>query len=127
MTDAGMMGGVSEQFFYDFEHQVKGTGKWDAASRTMSFRIKPDERDDGRASTVSHSKPPECKPPKHRACKAFNKTTPEYEGANIKLTFSEDLSTFSGDVTMTEYGGSGFTKSETQVIMKVDGTLADAP
>ena len=31
-----------------------------------------------------------------------------------------------GDVTMTEYGGSGFTKSETQVIMKVEGTLADA-
>lgn len=125
ITDAGMMGGVSEQYFYDYVHRVKGTANWDAAQRVMTFKIELKDRDDGRASTVTFSKPPECKPEGHRACKAFNKTTPAYEGADIKLTFDEGLSAFKGNVTMIEYGGSGFTKSTTKVILDAEAQLTD--
>jgi len=125
VTDAGTMGGISEQYFYDYVHHVKGTANWDAAKRVLTFKMEPKDRDDGRASTVTFSKPPECKPEGHRACKAFKKTSPEYEGADITLTFDEGLDAFKGRVTMIEYGGSGFTKSTTKVNMDVEAALTD--
>lgn len=121
-TDAGFMGGRSVQTFYGFAHNVKGTAIWDSGSRTLTYLMEPRERDDARASMVTETAPTSCEP-EGRACTAFNKSSPGLEGLKLSFIFSDDLSSFSGTVTAVQFGGSGFTKSQTDIIMKLEGEL----
>jgi hypothetical protein len=123
VTDAGTMGGVTRQTFWDYQQQVKGTASWDAATRTLTYDLQPKERDDGQASTYSDSKPATCDKIKGwtagKACSAFEATSPAMEGLVLNLTFSENLDSVQGTFTLIQFGGDGMTKS----ITEIDGTL----
>ena len=123
MTNAGWMGGVSTQTFFDFAHHIEGTANWENATRKLTFKMIPKARDDGRASSVTQAKPPTCEP-KGKACSAFEKNSSPIEGLSIRMIFNEDLSRFEGTVIAIQYGGSGFTKSQSDTTMKISGDLA---
>jgi hypothetical protein len=127
-TDAGSMGGISRQTFFDFAHRVKGTGKWDAGKRTLTFEMLPVGRDDSRASTVSQSKEPTCEKIKgmfaQTACNAFLDSSPGLEGLKINFVFSEDLTRFEGDAILVQFGGKGVTESETTIATRISGRLS---
>ena len=127
ITDAGTLGGVTRQTFYNVTHLLKGEAKWNADTRTLTYLMEPAERDDGRASVVEWDGPPICEKVKGltagRACSAFEATSLEIEGLKVDLTFSEDLSSFEGTAVLTQYGGSGMTKSETPMNLTINGDL----
>lgn len=127
LTDAGSMGGITKQIFHDFAHHLQGTANWDAAARTLSYRVKPSERDAGGASTVIQSSEPECEKVKgmfaKTGCSAFLDTNTELEGLKLNFQFGEDLRSFSGSMVMTQYGGSGLTKARTDMSTSISGTL----
>jgi hypothetical protein len=129
VTDAGALGGVTRQTFYDFAHHVKGTAVWDAATRTLTYNLQPNERDDSQASTVTQSKEPDCDKIKGftagKACSAFEETSPPLEGLVLTFTFSEDLSSFDGTFMQIQYGGSGMTESQTDINGTIGGPLTD--
>jgi len=127
LTDAGGMGGVSKQTFFGFAHHVEGTAAWNEATRTLSFDLPPEGRDDARASTVTQNREPECEKIKGmfagKACKAFLKTSPGLEGLELSFTFTEGLDSFEGTAVLIQYGGSGMTKSETRIVTRISGEL----
>jgi len=119
----------SIQTFYDLVQHVKGTAKWDAATKTLTYSDRPDpkddkRRDDGRASTASKSKDPICEESDSMACKAFYKTSLPMEGLVMNLTFGGDLSSYSGKMTMIQHGGSGMEKASTDIVADIKGTAA---
>ena len=128
-TDAGSVGGVTSQHFNGVVHAVGGTGDWDAETRTMTFKYPLGERNVAGASKYSESKEAKCKGEKgmkmmtNKACSAFEETSPGWEGFQAKLVFSEDLSSFEGTIVGTQFGGSGFTKSQADMTMKLSGDL----
>ena len=122
VTDAGSLGGISTQTFHGYEHSIKGKAKWDAASRTLTYRMDPEDRDDSRASTVKETAPIECEPD-GLACGAFMKLSPEFEGLVLELTFGEELSDFSGRMVLSQYGGNFVTKQQTDLVIELSGEL----
>lgn len=127
ITDAGTLGGVTRQTFYNLTHHLEGTASWDAATRTLHYELPPKDRDDGRASNVEEDKPAICEKVKGftagKACAAFEATSLPIEGLKVELTFSSDLSSFEGRAVLTQFGGSGMTKSETPMVLQLTGTL----
>ena len=111
------------QSFYDFAQHVRGTAQWNGETRTLTYTMDPEERDDGRASTVSESKPPTCVEETSRACKAFFKTSPALEGLRLNLKFNEDLNRFDGSVVLIQYGGKGMEKATVEVLLTLRGDL----
>lgn len=128
ITDAGSMGGVTKQVFYDFAHHVRGRAEWDRASRTLSFMKNPEGRDDSGASTATQSKEPDCVTVRGlfagKACAAFRDTSPGLEGMKLEFRFSEDRSRFEGQAILIQYGGKGVTESETTITVHLYGDLA---
>jgi hypothetical protein len=129
VTDAGTLGGVTRQTFWDYVQQVKGTASWDAATRTLEYNLQPKERDDGQASTYTDAKPATCDKVKGwtagKACSAFEATSPALEGLVLNFTFSENLDSVQGKFTMIQYGGSGMTESITEINGTLDAPLTD--
>lgn len=129
-TDAGSVGGVTAQHFHGIVHKVGGTANWDPATRTLTFEKPLGERNDAGASTVTESKKPSCEGVKgmkmmtNKACNAFYDTSPGWEGFKANLVFSEDLQSFKGTIVGTQYGGSGFTKSQADMTMSLEGKLS---
>lgn len=126
VIDAGTLGGMTRQTFYNVTHKLKGEATWNAATAGMSYLLEPVEPDDGQASVVDWDKPPVCEKIKGltagRACAASEASSLELEGLKVDLTFSEDLSRFEGSAVLTQYGGSGMTKSETPMMLKLSGS-----
>ncbi len=127
ITDAGSMGGVTRQIFHDFAHHMEGTATWDAATRTLRYRVKPAERDAGGASTITQASEPACEKVSgmfaKTGCSAFLGTNTALEGLKLNFVFSDDLMSFEGSMVMTQYGGSGLTRSRTDMTASVSGTL----
>jgi hypothetical protein len=128
VTDAGSLGGTTRQTFHEFQHHFKGTATWDAATNTLSYQVKPKERDAGGASTVTESAPADCDKisgfTAGKACSAFKATSPPLEGLTLNLKFAADKSSFDGKAVFIQFGGSGMTKSETNLDVNMAGTLA---
>lgn len=120
ITDAGSLGGVTRQGYYDLTHIVSGYAEWDSSTNTLFYEFLPVQRDDGRASSISQSKPADCEKIEglgaKKACKAFNESSLELEGFVIKLKFNQSLSMAKGELLMIQFGGSGITKSLTEGI-----------
>jgi hypothetical protein len=120
ITDAGNLGGVTRQSYYNFTHLVSGTAEWDTSTNTLFYDFLPVQRDDGRASSISQFKPADCEKVKglgaKKACKAFNESSLELEGFVLKLKFNQSLTMAKGELLMIQYGGSGITKSLTEAI-----------
>src|SRR5690625_7879753 len=56
-------------------------------------------------------------------CGTWQGTTPEWEGFNLELTFSEDLSSFSGQLKAIEQSGSGLTANTTTTTFELMGEV----
>jgi hypothetical protein len=127
ITDAGSMGGVTIQTFYDFAHNLSGIGRWNSASRTLTFEMIPDGRDDARASRATWSREAECEKVRGMfagvSCSAFKKSSPGLEGVKLTFRFKEDLSGFEGEAILIQFGGKGATESETTMVTRIRGDL----
>lgn len=115
----------SVQTFYDFSQHLQGTAHWDGESRRLTYRMDPQERDDGRASTVSESRPPTCVKETSRSCKVFFKSSSALEGLRLDLTFSKELNRFEGDAVLTQYSGKGMEKATSETFVTIRGDLVD--
>jgi hypothetical protein len=122
VTDAGWLGGRSVQTFSGFAHYIHGRADWDSATRTLSYKLLPRDRDDGRASRVTQTAPPTCQP-KGRACSVFMDTNQSLESLTLSMTFNETLDRFEGTVIATQFGGSGMTKMQSDTVISVKGEL----
>jgi hypothetical protein len=127
ITDAGSMGGLTQQSFSDFTHHVTGDAHWDAASQTLTYSLEPGTRDAGGASTVTEVGKARCTKVKgmmaSAGCNAFLDTSPELEGLKLNLVFSEDLSQVEGNAILVQFGGSGVTKSHSDMKVSLTGVL----
>lgn len=127
VTDAGSLGGKSQQNFYGYSHTIEGVAQWDAATRTLSFERAPKERDAGGASTVGQDKAPNCEKISgmfaSKGCSAFLESNPELEGVQLNLGFGEDRKSFQGTIKLIHFSGSGMTKAETVITASLGGAL----
>lgn len=127
ITTAHGPGGVTRQIFYGLSHQVSGTATWNEDSRTLTYDMEPQEREDGKASTVTQSKPAECEKVSgaftSEACKGFEESSLEFEGLKLHFTFNEDLSHFDGEADQIQYGGKGVTENEATTVVEMSGDL----
>lgn len=126
-TDAGRLGGKTQQNFYGYSHTVEGVAQWDAATDTLSFERAPKARDAGGASTVGQDKPANCEKISgmfaSKGCSAFMDSNPELEGVQLNLGFGEDRTSFKGTIKLIHFSGSGMTKAETVITASLGGTL----
>lgn len=120
VTDAGTMGGVSIQTFTNQTQHIGGSARWDAATRTLSFDVPKQKRKDGRASKVSMDADPSCEGAKI-ACSAFLNTSAELESVTVELKFDENLDSFTGKMSATQYEGAAFTRNQTDMNIVVQG------
>lgn len=127
ITDAGAMGGVTIQTFYDFAHNLRGTGQWNSGTRTLTYEMLPEGRDDSRASRATWTQEATCEKVSGmfagKACSAFMESSPGLEGLTLNFRFSEDLSSFEGDAILIQFGGKGVTESETTIVTAIRGNL----
>lgn len=111
-------------------HNISGTADWDATTRTLTYDLASGGPNASIGSTYTEtgsSCSGEGSVVGQTVCGTWAQTTPEWEGFNLELTFSEDLSSFSGILKAIEQSGSGLTANTTTTTFELSGTEVPLP
>lgn len=124
--DGAFLGEMSGTVSYlDANQMVSGVGEWDAASRTLSYLLPAAGINASGASTYSESGS-SCSDTGSilgaTICGIWAESTPEWEGLELELVFTEDLGSFTGLLTATERSGTGFSMHSSVLEYAISGS-----
>lgn len=122
-----ILGSMSGTITYDGAfHTIAGTGNWNADTRTLTYSLASGGANSSIGSVYQETGSSCVNSGSvlgNTVCGTWQNTTPEWEGFNLELTFSEDLSSFSGVLRAIEQSGSGLTANTTTTTFELVGEV----
>lgn len=112
------------------EHALSGTAAWDAGTNTLTYSYLG-ASNDGSGSIYSETNS-SCTGSGNisgnTVCGSFASSTPNWEGLDLNLVFSSDLSSFTGSLQGISTSGSGLTANTTTLNYAIAGAVvAEVP
>jgi len=128
VTKVSLLGSMTGTITYvGAYHTINGTADWDEATRTLTYDLPSGGPNSNAGSVYNETEPATCVGSGsmlgQTVCGTWQGTTPEWEGFNLELTFSEDLSSFSGQLKAIEQSGSGLTANTTTTTFELMGEV----